>query len=190
VQKNQKVTTESWEKPNPGARSASLLELFGGFAYGRMNAGPGTNYNFPGGMGSFGLNLRPWIQIVGDTSYNYATINGTKNVLYGNHYGGRFYYRKLASRLRVTPFAEALIGGSRQDTTITGTGGYTTSTNCISYKIGGGIDIHPFRIFELRLINVDYYRTSFGSGSNQNNYWISTGVVLRLFRGWGQATSD
>jgi hypothetical protein len=185
--RNEKVRTESWEKPNPGARAPSLLELFGGFAFGRMNSGGGygNGNNFLGGMGSFGFNVKPWIQIVGDTSYNYATISGTKNVLYGNHYGPRFYWRRLSSRLGFTPFGEALFGGSRQDTTVPATPGYpayTTSNNCFSFKVGGGLDLHPSRIFEVRLIDVDYYRTSFGTNQNQSNYWVSTGIVIRLLR--------
>jgi hypothetical protein len=31
------------------------------------------------------------------------------------------------------------------------------------------------------LFDVDYYRTSFGVNAHQNNYWASTGIVLRLF---------
>jgi hypothetical protein len=30
---------------------------------------------------------------------------------------------------------------------------------------------------------VDYYRTAFGTNAQQSNYWISAGVVLRLFGG-------
>jgi hypothetical protein len=33
------------------------------------------------------------------------------------------------------------------------------------------------------LFDVDYYRTSFGVNLHQNNYWASTGIVLRLFGG-------
>ena len=136
-------------------------------------------------MGSVGLTLRPWLQIVADSTYNYTTIAGTKNVLYGNHFGARYFYRSR-NRFRVTPFVEGLIGGSRADTTITGTGGYTYSSNCISYKVGGGLDIHPTRHWEFRLIDVDYYRTAFGTNMHQNNYWVTTGVVLHLFGGGPQ----
>ena len=41
------------------------------------------------------------------------------------------------------------------------------------------------RMFEVRVIDADYYRTSFG-GVTQNNYWISAGIVLRLFGGASQ----
>lgn len=178
--------TESWEKPNPGARSASLLELFGGFAFARMSSGGGyTNANnFLGGLGSFGFNWKPWMQIVGDTSYNYYSLSGTKNVLWGNHYGPRVYWRKR-NPFNVMPFGEALFGGSRADTTVPASLGYpayTASQNCFSMKIGGGIDMHTRGMFEVRVIDVDYYRTAFGTNLHQTNYWISTGVVIRLFR--------
>jgi hypothetical protein len=159
-----------------------LIELFGGYQFARLDGGGGTGTNLNGALGSFGWNLKPWLQIVADTSYNVVTISGTKNVLYGNHWGPRFF-RHVRNRWGATPFVEALVGGSRVDTTVTGTGGYTTSNNCLSYKIGGGVDIHPYRHFEIRLLDVDYYRTAFGVNLHQNNYSASAGIVLRLFGG-------
>lgn len=181
VVQSKKVKTESWEKPNYGARSVAMVELFGGFAFAQTNSG-GTSTNLLGGVGSFAWNVKPWIQIVGDTSYNYQTVSGTKNVLYGNHYGARYYLR-WRNRWNITPFAEGLVGGSRADTTVSGAGGYTASANCFSYKIGGGIDMRATKLFEIRVVDFDYYRTAFGTGVHQNNYWISTGIVLRLFAG-------
>jgi hypothetical protein len=133
-------------------------------------------------MGSVALNLTSWLQIAADSTYNYVNFTGSKNVLYGNHFGPRYFYRKQ-NRLKATPFAEFLIGGSRSDTTVAGAGGYTSSVNCISYKAGGGLDLHPTRHWEIRLLDVDYYRTAFGTGLHQNNYWVSTGVVFHLFCG-------
>ena len=135
-----------------------------------------------GALGSFGYNFKSWLQIVGDSSYSFVTSSGTKNVLYGNHYGPRYFYRSH-NRWGLTPFAEALFGASRVDTTITGVGGYTTSINGFSMKFGGGIDIHPSRHLDIRLFDADFYRTSFGTGLHQSNYWVSTGIVLRLFNG-------
>jgi hypothetical protein len=175
---------DSWEKPRPSVRAAPLLELYGGFAFARMG-GTGFGSNSIGGLGSVGWNARSWLQILADTSYNFETVNGAKNVLYGNHYGPRFFYR-TRNRWGITPFAEALVGGSDLKTTVSGSGGYTSSTgSALSYKAGGGVDIHPAHShrWEIRLIDVDYYKTSFGTNTRQTNYWISTGVVLRLFGG-------
>jgi hypothetical protein len=175
------VDSTRWEKPNPTVRTAPLIELYGGYSFARLVSG-GSGSNLNGALGSFGWSIKPWLQIVADTSYNVVTTNGTKNVLYGNHYGPRYFHRSR-NRWGITPFAEALFGGSRADTTITGTGGYTTSDNCFSIKVGGGLDIHPSRRWDIRLFDADYYRTSFGTNVHQNNYWISTGVVLRLMGG-------
>jgi hypothetical protein len=175
------VDSTRWEKPNPTLRTAPLIELYGGYSFARLVSG-GTGSNLNGALGSFGWSIKPWLQIVADTSYNVVTTNGTKNVLYGNHYGPRYFHRSR-NRWGITPFAEALFGGSRSDTTITGTGGYTTSDNCFSIKVGGGLDMHPSRRWDIRLFDADYYRTSFGTNVHQNNYWISTGVVLRLMGG-------
>src|SRR5439155_9059209 len=129
---------------------------------------------------SFGWNVKPWLQIVGDSSYNVITVSGAKNVLYGNHYGPRLF-RRGRNRWGIIPFVEALAGGSRLDVTVSGAGGYKTSESCFSIKVGGGLDIKPSRHLEIRLIDVDFYRTTFGTNLHQNNYWASTGIVLRLF---------
>lgn len=174
----------TWERRNPGGvRRTPLIEVFGGYAFARLDGGAGTWTNMTiGGMGSVGWNFKPWLQIVGDSSYSTITISGTKNVLYGNHFGPRYFYHSR-NRWGATPFVEGLVGGSRADTTVPGVGGYTTSANCISYKVGGGVDLHPSRHWEIRLFDVDYYRTSFGTNLHQNNYWASAGIVLRLFGG-------
>jgi hypothetical protein len=176
-------TRTSWEKPRAGGvRRTPVLELFGGYAFARLDGGGGTTSNLNGALGSFGWNIKPWLQIVADSSYSFVTTNGTKNVLYGNHYGPR-YFRRGHNRWGVTPFAEALVGGSHATTTVSGIGGYNTSDTAMSFKVGGGLDIHPSRHFDIRLFDADYYRTSFGTNLHQNNYWISTGIVLRLFGG-------
>lgn len=181
---------ESWEKPKSVARTVGtrnvgmprlpLIELFGGYGFARLDNGAGTISNSNGVLGSFGWNIKPWLQLIADSSYNRVTVSGTKNVLYGNHWGVR-YFRRLRHTWGAAPFVEGLIGGSRADTTVSGTGGYSTSNNCLSYKIGGGVDMRPLKHFEIRVIDFDYYRTSFGTNLHQNNYFISTGIVMRLF---------
>jgi len=178
---------ESWEKPNAGIRTIGprrmpLIELFGGYGFARLDGG-GTWSNLNGAVGSFGWNVKPWLQIVADSSYDFVTVSGTKTVLWGNHYGPRLFFGRVRNRWGITPFVEGLVGGSRADVTVGGTGGYSTSDNCLSYKVGGGLDLKPSRHFEIRLLDVDYYRTSFGTNIHQNNYWASAGIVIRLFGG-------
>jgi hypothetical protein len=175
----------SWERPIPGARRRTApVELFGGYAFARLDGGGGSGTNLNGALGSFGWNMKPWLQIVADSSYSVVTVSGVKNVLYGNHFGPRYFHRGR-NRWGATPFVEALFGGSRADTKVSGPGGYTTSDSSFSIKVGGGLDIHPSRRLEIRVFDVDYYRTSFGTNLHQNNYWASTGIVIRLFGGGG-----
>ena len=164
----------------PRGRTVPMVELFGGFAYARLISG-GYGTNIYGGLGSFGWNATSWLQVVADTSYNVVTVSGTKTVLYGNHFGPRIFHRKR-SIWAPSPFVEALVGGSRVDTT---TAGVKTSDQGFSFKVGGGLDIRPSRHIEVRVFNVDYYRTSFASTTNphQNNYWASAGFVLRFLGG-------
>lgn len=165
----------SWERPLPSAHQNSRLELYSGYSY--------VSNSLNGAMGSFGYNVKPWLQIAGDSSYDIVTMSGVKNVLYANHYGGRFYYRRRGWGF--TPFVEGLVGASRLDTS---GGGVKTSTSCLSYKAGGGIDIRVSRHWEIRVVNVDYYHTGFSTNAAQNNnYSASAGVVLRLF---GSATGE
>jgi hypothetical protein len=174
--------SERWEKPNRGTHRAAVLEFFGGYGFTRLDGGSGTMTNLNGALGSFGWNVRPWLQLVADTSYNFVTASGTKNVLYGNHWGPRLFFHGRYPWGAV-PFVEGLVGGSRVDTTVSGVGGYKTSDNCLSFKVGGGLDIHPSRHFKIRVFDFDYYRTAFGANLHQNNYSASVGIVLRLFGG-------
>lgn len=153
------------------------MEFFGGYAYVRLNAS-GYASIVRGALGSFGWNVKPWLQIVADSSYSLAMASGTKNILYGNHFGLRFLHRGR-DKWGATPFVEVLFGGSRVDTTIGGSGGYKSSDDGFSIKAGGGLDINLSPHFAIRLFNVDYYRIPFISNS-QNNYWASSGIVLRL----------
>src|SRR5882762_4660607 len=175
---------ESWERPNSGGRRlVPLFDLFGGYGFARFDNGAGASAsNLNGVIGSFGWNVKPWLQIVADSSYNFVTVSGVKSVMYGNHWGPRIFYRGR-NRWGLTPFVEGLVGGTRADITVPGAGGYTTSQNVLSYKVGGGLDMKLSRKIEIRLIDVDYYRTSFGANLYQNNYWASAGIVLRLFGG-------
>jgi len=177
-----KAAKTGLERSIPSTRKQPLVELFGGYAFVRLDNGGGYRSNLNGALGAFGWNVKPWLQIVADTSYNFVTVSGTKTVLYGNHFGPRYTHRGR-NKWGVTPFVEVLFGGTRADITVSGTGGYNTSDNSLSIKAGGGLNINPSRHFEIRLFDFDYYRTSFGLNSHQNNYWASTGIVVRLFGG-------
>ncbi|HXN54197.1 MAG TPA: outer membrane beta-barrel protein [Candidatus Acidoferrum sp.] len=154
-----------------------VAELFGGFAYARINDS-GTNTNTKGIVGSFAWNARPWLQIVADSSYNKSSYNGVNVKLYGNHYGARVFYRER-NKWRVSPFAELLVGGSHVNNTQTGAGGLQYTDLGFSMKAGGGVDFNLTPHFAIRVFDADYYRTSLFS-AHQNNIWVSSGLVVRL----------
>ena len=172
------------QKTSGGGHHIPSIELFGGYSFARLDSGAGAFTNYSGGMGAVALNLTRWLQVTGDSSYNMLQSSGTKYVVYGNHYGPRLFWSRR-NRWNVRPFVEGLFGGTRVDTTVSGTGGYSASVRAFSMKVGGGLDIRPSRHIEIRLFDADYYRTSFPGAATpyQSNYWISTGVVLRLFGG-------
>jgi hypothetical protein len=156
------------------------MEIFGGYAYARLGSGANATNVIDGVLGSFGWNFKPWLQIVGDSSYSMVTVGTTKTVLYGNHFGPRIFLRRAQHAWGMSPFVEGLFGGSRADST---SGGVKTSNQGFSIKVGGGLDMNPSRHIEIRVIDFDYYRTSFPSNSPQNNYWASAGIVFRFMGG-------
>lgn len=168
-----KPRREKNPSPYESDMGVPAMEVFAGYGFTRFGGGNGTNLN--GALGSFGWNFKPWLQIIGDASYNFVTVSGTKSVLYGNHFGPRIYLRSRTSRGPV-PFVEGLVGGSRIDVT---TAGVTASQNGLSYKAGGGVDIAITRRISVRAIEADYYRVPFLTAS-QTNYVASAGVIFRF----------
>src|SRR5260370_22011894 len=75
--------TESWEKPNAGVRTVGLrrlplIELFGGYGFARFDNGGGSARNLNGSIGSFGWNVRPWVQLGADSCYSAATSSAIR----------------------------------------------------------------------------------------------------------------
>jgi hypothetical protein len=153
-----------------------VAEVFGGFADVHLT-GNALVGNAPGIVGSVAWNALPWLQVVGDTSYNTSTSNGNSVTLYGNHYGPRVFYKER-NKWRASPFAEFLIGGSHISNTLSGA---TTSTSdlALSYKIGGGLDYNISPHFAVRVFEADLYRTGLFN-SHQNNLWATAGLVIRF----------
>jgi len=165
------------QMPKRPMAKVPVVELFGGYSYTRFNAG-GPTMNGNGVLGSFAWNFKPWAQVVADASFNRAHPAGSTTNLYGNHYGFRFFYRS-SKKWGPTPFAEALFGGSHVDTRVGGSGGPVFSDTAFSLKGGGGLDLGVSSRITIRVIDADYYRTSFFN-AHQNNIWLCTGIVLRF----------
>jgi len=164
------------QTPKAAVFRTPVFEVFGGYSYTRFSA-LGTSMNGNGVLGSFAWNFKPWVQIAADASYDRASLAGGPTNLYGNHYGFRFFYRSGSQRKwGLSPFGEALFGGSKVDAKI---GASRFSDLGFSFKTGGGLDLGLYRRLAIRLIDADYYRTSFFH-ARQNDFWVSAGVVLRF----------
>ena len=90
---------------------------------------------------------------------------------------------KAPSDSRVTPFAQAMLGASlfrgfTTQTTPTGNAFTFDDATSFAMALGGGLDVRANDPIAIRLIQVDYAPTFFGSG-RQNNIRISFGVIFK-----------
>jgi hypothetical protein len=155
------------------------IELSGGYFFSQFRlASTVTNMN--GAIGAVGINLTPWLQFRADASVAYGQLGITRIRIYANHFGPTIFFRR-PNDLHAMPFAEVLVGGSRLDAGVSGSG-YATADNGFSMKAGGGVDFDLSSRFAVRAVDIHYYRTSF-LGEHQNNLCLSTGFVVRFGTG-------
>jgi opacity protein-like surface antigen len=161
------------------AQDHPKAELFGGYSYARISPGSGfTGINLPTGWhASVAGNLNNWFGIAGDISGNYGnpTILGLKvnTKLHTYTFGPRISYR---NNEKITPFAHAMFGGANVRGSIFGVG---VSDSGFAMTIGGGVDAKINDHFAFRVAQFDYLMTRIG-GSSQNNFRLSTGIVIRF----------
>ncbi len=162
------------QAPQRGVQRGVTLELGGGFDDTQFNSTGWPSYS--GYYASVGVNVTSWLQVYADGDEQFASVNGGNTRLFGDHLGGRFYYRPR--NLMLDPFAEALLGVSRLDLNLTPPG-QKYSENGFSFRTGGGLDFNIDRHWSVRAFEIDYYRTPFFQ-VHQNNMWFSAGVVFKF----------
>jgi len=157
------------------------FEVSGTYSYVRANAAnSGGGYNLNGGSASFAYNFSDRVALVADGGiYRFGGLpSGLDSTMYTYLFGPRFTFRKVS---RVTPFVQALLGGSRLNASA---GGISAGENAFSMAIGGGVDLPLRRRFSIRLIQAEYLLTRFdrvtGASATQNDVRISTGLVFRF----------
>jgi outer membrane immunogenic protein len=150
----------------------------------RSNAGPGQCgcFGLNGGGVSGSWNIRgPWSAVV-DFSAEYAgsaPAAGSSLTLTSYLAGARYQIPQpwLKGAHKPQPFAQILLGAGHAGGGVAGVGdasfGFAT-------RIGGGIDVPLNRRFALRVIQIDYYLTTFSNATNdhQNNLLIGAGFVF------------
>ena len=156
-----------------GAQETPAAEVFGGYAYG----GAGAH----GWDGSVAVNVRPWLGLVGDLGGTYTSFDSAdaseRIRTHSFLFGPRVSMRRHA---RVTPFAHALLGAAHTDSRARELGlDFHFTDTSFAAAVGGGLDVRVSRRVAVRVVQLDYLRTNFFGGS-QNNGRLAAGLVIRL----------
>jgi len=147
---------------------AQSVDASVGYSYFRLGGSGGVNQN--GISGSLAYNPKSWLGLVGDFGGYHASPGGVSLNTYTYLFGPRVSLRNPS---KVTPFAQALFGGSR---ITVGSGG--GSSNQFAYSVGGGVDLGLLPHLALRP-QVDYVGLN-TSGGHTNCTRISVGLVVHF----------
>ncbi len=154
----------------------------------RSNAGPGECgcFGMNGGGLSGSLNFRDRWSAVVDFSAEHgggAPPAGDSLTLTSFLAGARYTLPRpwLAESHRPEPFAQILLGAAHAGG---GEAGVADGSHKFAARIGAGIDVPVNSHFAVRVIQLDYYLTTFANATNdhQNNLLVGAGIVYRWSR--------
>ena len=137
------------------------------YSYFRLGGNGGLNQN--GVSGSVAYNPNHWLGIVGDIGGYHASPGPSVNT-YTYMFGPRLNLHNPSS---ITPFVQALLGGSR---ITVGSGG--GSSNQFAYSVGGGVDVRLLPHLALRP-QLDYIGLN-TPGEHTNCTRVSIGFVAHF----------
>jgi len=146
--------------------SAQSVDASLSYSYFRLGGSGGVNQN--GVSGSLAYNPNRWLGIVGDFGGYHGSPSGVDINTYTYMFGPRLSLRNPSG---LTPFAQALFGGSRL--TVAG-----ISNDQFAYSVGGGVDIKMLPHLALRP-QVDYVGLN-TPGSHTNCTRVSAGLVVHF----------
>jgi opacity protein-like surface antigen len=147
--------------------SAQSVDASLSYSYFRLGGSGGENQN--GISGSIAYKPNRWLGIVGDFGGYHASPSGVSLNTYTYLFGPRV---SLPNPSGFTPFAQALLGGSR--ITAEGFG----DTNQFAYSLGAGVDIKLLPHLALRP-QADYVGLN-TPGSHTNCARVSVGLVVHF----------
>jgi hypothetical protein len=154
------------------AQDVPRIEVFGGYSYLRFDS---RSFGFAGSSNLNGYNLAPAFNVfhgfgvVGELSGQYGSHLNLRDVAVGPQI--------LYPRNNLIFFAHVMYGDARTHVSV-GNGPGDTARVIVA---GGGADLHYSSRLSIRVVQVDYLRTSLFHGT-QNNFRISTGLVYH----WGE----
>jgi outer membrane protein OmpA-like peptidoglycan-associated protein len=150
----------------------------------RANAPPGgcTCFDMNGGFISGAVHLTDWLAIAGEfTGGHSSNISSLEQGLTLTTFtaGPRFSY----AFHRFTSFGEVLVGGAHGGNSyFPSTTSSNPSASTFAVSTGGGLDIGLTPRFSIRALDLQYLRTSFPNGVNneQNQLMIGAGLVIKF----------
>lgn len=139
-------------------------------------------FSMSGASGSFAYHFTPSWSAVGEAgAVNAGNVDSTGLGLTLSQFlvGGRY---TLYNHSRLAPFGQVLIGAAHASGGLAPDQIGVGSSTSFATTAGGGVDLNLSHRFALRVIQADYYLTTFSNGVNdrQNNVRLSAGMVLRF----------
>jgi outer membrane immunogenic protein len=154
----------------------------------RANAGPGQCgcFGMNGGGLSGSWNFRSsWSAVVDISAENTSSVPPANNSLTLVSYlaGARYKLPQpwLEGNHKPQPFAQIILGAAHAGG---GEAGVADGSYKFATRIGGGIDAPLSAHFGVRIIQIDYYLTTFANATNnhQNNLLVGAGIVYHWSR--------
>ena len=158
------------------ARAQDIPAADASFGYSFLFVAKGYTLSMNGGSSTVALNLNRWLGVVGDL----GIYDGSPGIprLIGETYtfGPRFSFRKWT---RLTPFAQAVIGGAHANST---NGGFLGANNAFVYGGGGGGGLGLDRAGRVALRAQMEFLGFHTKPSETGTVRVSAGIVVRFGR--------
>jgi outer membrane immunogenic protein len=177
-----------------------IVLCFPGYAQDAPKAEVALEYNYvhtnapPSGCGCFSMNggnasaafgIHGGLAAVGEFSGAHAgniAPTGGDLTLTSYLFGPRYTYH---TDFRVALFGEALVGLSHASGSLAPSNSLSgESSNAFSAAIGGGLDYDAGRVIAIRIVQADYFLTTFANRVNdhQNNLRLGAGIAFHFGR--------
>jgi outer membrane immunogenic protein len=167
----------------PAQQDAYSGDAAAAYHWMHANAGPGHCgcFGMNGGGLSGSWNLRSsWSAVVDISAENASSAPPANNSLTLVSYlaGARYKIPQpwLVGNHKPQPFAQIILGAAHAGG---GEAGVADGSYKFATRIGGGIDVPLSVHFAVRIIQIDYYLTTFANATNdhQNNLLVGAGIV-------------
>jgi peptidoglycan-associated lipoprotein len=156
------------------------------YSYVHTNAPPGGCgcFSMNGGGGSYAYHFGPEFAMVADVEAVHASKIGPTNAdltLTSFLAGPRFSYHPPSRRL--APYGQILLGAVRGTGAIAAANSDGAPSSAVfGATLGGGLDYYLSHSFSLRVVEVDYFVTTFDNLVNgrQNNLRVTAGAAYHF----------